>query len=656
MKEKNQGKSIKKRVLRALLYGILTILSLPLVLSFLLKQPLVQSLAVRKVASWVSEKTGDSLTIGLLDIDFFKGIEVRQLGLRDSLGTPMLRINRMNVSPAFFELLSGKFFIHSLLIDSVEFRLVEHKDKNNYSFINFIKKLFSGSNTSSSSSSAFKLNIKILKMNHVHFQLRSEKDTNLNAPQNTMNYSDIDVTQATIDARNFFIVNDSLGFHLINLSAHEKSGLFLQKLRSDVIISGKMFSFRNTLLVTNHSRINLDYSMRAKGWDAYSDFVDSVRMQGNFRPSELSLSDIGYFTPVMFKMKDRVKILGGRVDGPLSRLVGKKLDIKYGKETHFEGDVSMAGLPDFYSTYIVAGINKFETSVADLKTFVLPQDDPNIPVPGSIAPTEKFKLNGQFDGSYYNFFFRANIMTGSRGKMNLDMNLKADTGKFRRLAANFDAVNFPLSHFITMDSMVGNADFTAHLAILDTLGKQNTKFSVKIKHILANKYHFRNIDYQGDYRGDTLFSKLKVDDPHLILNTSGYSVLKKIPHFHFQLKLSRSDFKPLNLWEQKDFHLSGIATINFTGLNVDSLFGHIHMKNAIVGFGEDRYPVAQIDLKKSGESSGLQSVDLQSDLLDFRMKGQYHLATLGLAMGQFFNHYFPVLPKKIRSVPVSRIR
>ncbi len=546
MKEKKQGKSIKKRVLRALLYGILTLLSVPLVLTFLFKQPMVQSMAARKMAAWVSGKTGDSLTIGLLDIDFFKGIEIKKLDLRDSLGIPMMRINTMKVRPAFFKLLSGKYFIHSVFMDSVDFRLIEHKGEENYTFINFIKKLSPGG--SSSSSVVFKLNIKKLTMAHVHFQLKNENDMNPGAPRNTMNYSDIDVSRASIYAHNFFLVNDSLGFHLDNLTAHEKSGLFLRKMESDVVISGRVFYFKNTRMVTNHSRIDLDYYMYAKGWEAYSDFIDSVRLRGNFRPTDVDLSDIGYFANVMFKMKDKVKILGGHVGGPVSRLVGKNLNLTYGKATHFEGDVSMTGLPDFYSTRIVAKIKNFETSVTDLKSFVIPGENQRIPVPEAIASGEKIKLKGEFKGSYYNFFTRANIVTANNGKMNLNIKLKADTGKILRLTANFEAGDFPINHFISSNSLLGKADFTAHVAILDTLGKQHTKLTVGIRHIQMNGYDFQNINYHGNYLSDTLFSRIKINDPHLILHAAGYTVFKKEPRFHFNLKLTRSDFKNLKLW------------------------------------------------------------------------------------------------------------
>ncbi len=531
-------------------------------------------------------------------------------------------------------------------MDSVDFRLIVHKGENNYTFINFINKLSSGNDTTPSSKSTFRLNIKKLTLAHVHFQLKNENEINPHAPHNTMDYSDINVSRASIHARNFFLVNDSLGFHLNNLTAHEKSGLFLRKMKSNVVISGRVFYFRNTLMQTNHSRIAMDYTMLASGWGAYSDFIDSVRIQSVFRPTNLDMSDIGYFAHVMFKMKDRAGILGGKVNGPISNLTGRNLDLTYGKTTHFTGNVSMKGLPDFYSTQIIAKIRRFSTSVSDIKQFVIPQDNPNIPIPESIAANEKIQLNGNFNGSFYNFLARAKIATTDSGKLNLDIRLKADTAKIQQLTANIVAVHFPLNHFIG-SSTIGRTGFTAHASISeDTLGKQHTRLSLSIPQIQANGYNFKNINYQGHLVADTLFSKAKISDPHLVFHLAGYSVFKERPHFHFTLNLVRSDFKPLGLWRQKDFHLSGNTSIDFTGTTINNITGKVQMKNAIVGFGKDQYPVSRINLDKGSSATGQQNIAFASDLLDFQMAGRYRLSTLSTAIGQFFNHYFPVLPKK----------
>lgn len=648
MKDKKQDKSIKKRVLRILQYGMVTLLSIPLVLTFLFKQPLVQSMAARKVTEWVSVKTGDSLIIGLLDIDFFKGIEIKHLDLRDSLGMPMMYISQLKTRPSLFKLLSGKIFFHSVSMDTVDFRLIEHKGANNYSFIKFINKLSSGN--SSSPGSVFKLNIKMLKMAHFHFQLKNENEQSQDSPKNTVNYSDIDVFNASITAHNFFIVNDSIGFHLDNLTAREKSGLILRKLESDMVISGRFFSFKNMHLVTNHSQLNLDYYMLANGWDDYGDFIDSVNIVGNLRPSNLDMSDIGYFANVMFKMKDTIRILGGHVEGPISRLTGENLDIQFGRATHFKGNVDMTGLPDFYSSQITADIKNFETSVKDLRSFIIPQKDPHIPVPENIDLHEKFKISGKFNGSYYHFFTKASIETTNSGKLNLTVKLDADTTRIHQLTARFEANNFPLNHFVSNRLLLGKADFTANIEVSDSTNRQSTKFNLNVRRIKLNGYAYQNILFRGNYRSDTLFSRINITDPHLLLNSDGFTVFKKQPLFFLNLTLQRADFHALNLWKQQDFHLSGLAKINFSGLNLDSLTGDIQMEKVIVGFGNDRYPVASLYFEKRRDNSGEQLINFQSDLFDFQMNGHFRLATAGTAIGQLLNQYFPALPKEEQSV------
>ena len=77
-----------------------------------------------------------------------------------------------------------------------------------------------------------------------------------------------------------------------------------------------------------------------------------------------------------------------------------------------------------------------------------------------------------------------------------------------------------------------------------------------------------------------------------------------------------------------------------------TLFPYTTLFRSVIGFGKDRYPVAAVNIEKTRENSGQQRIDVNSDLFDFQMKGHYHIATLGVAIGQFFNRYFPLLSQE----------
>ncbi len=642
MKEKKQGKSSKKRGLRILLYGVITFLSLLILLAVVLKQPSVQSYAARKLSEWVSQKTGDRLRITGVEMDLFKGLKIKGLDLRDATGQTMLHAGVLEASPAFFKLFSGKFIIRSVKIDTADFRLIVHKNTDDYAFVRFINKL-SSTDTTSSSGSVFKLSIKKIKISHLHFQLKNENNLSPGAPENTMHYNDIEASDGTLAIHDFILVNDSISFVLDHLSAREKSGLFLKDMRSNVIISNKLFSFRHTRMVTNHSDLNFDYSMATDGWGAYSHYIDSVNMKAAFRPSYLDMSDIGYFAHVMFLMKDKLRIDSGTVSGPLSRLVGKNLRIAYGKTTRFRGDIQMKGLPDFYSTQIQATIHRFKTSVTDLKTFIIPENDPHLPLPETLKPGENFSVSGTFSGSYYHFLTDLKIQTQREGRMHLFVALQADTNRINRLKIKAKGHRFPLNAFAGTD-LLGKADFDVTLHFADSLNKQTARISIEAPLLTLNGYNCRNLHYQGTYTNDTLLSRLKTNDRHLQLSAEGYSVTGKLPQFHFDFNIRKADFKAFHIWEQKDFHLMGRAKINFTGWDPDTLTGTLRMKKTVIGFGNDRYPVHSLLLEKKRSGAKGTSILFRSDLLDFQLKGHYTFAALKKAIVRFPSQYFSTLP------------
>jgi hypothetical protein len=644
LKEKKQGKSIKKKGLRVLLYGAATLLLVLLISVLLLNSHRVQTYLAQQATEWLTEKTGDSVTVEGIGIRFFKGVEIKQLRLLDHHGTPMIYVNRMFVSPEFFRLFSKKMRIHKAEFDSVDFRLIRYPNTDNYAFLLFIKKLSSSDTTTSQK--PFQLKINHIKIAHLHFQLRNEVNPSPDTSGNTMNYDNIRVTDGTLAAHNFYVAGDSVGFRLDNLSAREKSGLILRRMKSDVVISGRHFAFTNTHLETNHSRLNMDYSMNATGWDAYSDYIDSVKMQGTFRNCHLDMSDIGYFAPIMFQMKNHVIIDKGYVKGPVSNLKGENLAVSYGGATTFHGNVTMKGLPDFYSTQINAEIQNFSTSVDDLHSFLIPQSHPHIPIPDDVNPSAVFHIAGAFKGSYYRFATQLQLKSAKKdsGMLQLSLRLHADANQLYQLHGVLAASHFPLDKLFSKEYPLGTASFKASLQISDTSGNKYARMHFDASRFALNGYSYQNIHYTGHSRSDTLWSDFRIKDPHLSFALTGITRWHKKPRFTFHLMLHQADFYPLHLWTQQDFHLKGEADIRFTGLHPDSLSGIIQMKNTVVGLGKDRYPVRLARFEKYRNKNREQVMRFQSDLLDLQVTGQYHPSTFIPASQQLINHYFPFLP------------
>ena len=640
MENKIHSKSIKKKIVAFFLYALLSLFFIVLIITFLLRQNFVQNYLAQKVTSSLSKMTGNRVKVKILHIDIMKGIEARDLHLEDTLGRTILSVGHLKARPEWFELLAGRFRFRSATIDTVDFRLVIPKGQTDYSFIQFINKLLSADTTAGK---PFKLIIKKVTLSQVHFVLQDENVLDTVEPH-TMDFNNLNVSNGRIDAKNFSMIGSTLHFMITNLSAEERSGFEIKKLQTDMTIDPRHFSFKNMLVETNHSRIQVNYEMEGSNWSTYSYYIDSVRMVAKLGPSVLDMSDLGYFSSVMSNMTNTLRILSGSFEGLVRDFHSTNLDFEYGKSTHFIGDVSFTGLPDFYTSEIHANIKKFTISYPDLSSFAFPGDSAtHIVLPDMLKNFKPMTLAGNFNGKYNDFVTKLQIRPKDHGLLKLGIALKTNNNGIVRMGLNTKASDFPLNEIILSNGMLGNTDFQGSVFVDKTLpDSAGIHFQLGLKQIFVNSYNYHNINFTGLITHDTLKTSLKILDPHLDLLLDGFVRLKSKPKFQLNLVLRKADFDSLNWWKGKNFHLKTSGRIFFRGLNPDSLTAHVSLTNSQLRFGGVKYPVERISIDKYDNPDTGTVLKINSDILKFSMFGNYELTGLSRSTVHLLNHFFPV--------------
>ena len=643
MENKKHSKSIKKRIIAFFLYTLLSLFFLILIITFLLRQNFVQNYLAQKVTSSLSKMTGNRVKVKILQIDIMKGVEARDLRLEDTLGHTILNVGQLNAHPEWFELLAGRLRFHAVTFDTVDFRLVIPKGQSDYSFIQFINKLTGADTTDVTSGKPFKLIIKKVKLSNVHFVLHDENIHDTLEPH-TMDFNDLNVSNGQIEAKDFSLIGGTMHFVITNLSAKERSGFEIKKLQTDMTIDPRHFIFKNTLAETDHSRILVNYEMQGPSWATYSYYIDSVRMVAKFGPSVIDMSDLGYFSSVMFTMPNKLKILGGSAEGFVRDFHTKNLDFEYGKSTHFIGDVSFIGLPDFYASEIHANIKKFTVSFPDLSQFGIPGDSiTHIVLPDALKKFKPLTLSGIFDGKYGDFVTKLRIKPEDHGLLDLGVALKTNNNTIVRMGLNVTASDFPLNEIIRSNGLLGNTDFQGSVFMDKTMpDTAGIHIQLGIKQIYVNSYNYHNINFTGLIARDTLKTSLKIVDPHLNLLLNGFAMMKNKPEFHLNLELKKADFDSLNWWTGKDFHLKTNGSIFFRGLDPDSMTARVLLTNSNLRFGDKEYPVDKILLDKYEEHGKGAVLKINSDILKLSMHGNYQLTELSRSVAHLLNHYFPV--------------
>ncbi len=627
-------KNIKKKIFKGVLWALVVILYIPISLSYLSNQPLFQTFSARMATMILTDLTDYQLSINSIHISLLRGIEAGGLSVYDKHNNLMMKIGKLKAIPVYADWKLLGVMLHEVKLDSVDFRLGTYHENDTLNFLKFVDS-FSSDTTPSSSNSVFKLKIKKLIVTNTHFELFNKSDTAGNGK--AMDYSNMSFDGINMDIDHFKLYGDSLNFKLNNFSAKEKSGLNIKKLSSDFILSSTTITTNHLKTEMNNSNIDADIELHFRSWGAMSYFNDSVTLYGNFNPSMINLSDIGYFAEVMFPMKNAIK-LKGVVKGKVNDLLCKNLWFEYGNDTRFSGDIHIRDITSFYKTDFQINFQEFSTSLNDVKSFKLP-DSSSIPLPEYLSTNEKFNIQGNFSGNYFNFNTNLKINSGqSTLKTIVSLDYKEnDTVAFTALLeGKVDSIG----KYLDMKEVIGKSNFNISAS---GKGKNFDQVQVELSAALKNtaimNYVYDSISYQGYLSPSTVKGNLTVIDPNLALFSHLDINFDKDPFYNVTADIRKAHLQPLKL-SDNDFGFATKAKIKIKGNDIDKLFAHIRLDSTMLVFSDDIYHLKHIELDKY-DSGYNQRIQINSDFIDLQANGNYKLSSLPHNTLILLDKYFP---------------
>lgn len=126
------------------------------------------------------------------------------------------------------------------------------------------------------------------------FTYRSEHDT---LETTGINFFDLNAKKINGRLTDIRFDQDTILAKIDYLSAIEKSGFVLQNISSGVNISSVGMKLDDLKIKTPESEISTDLNFKYKGYRAFKDFIDAVRIKAEFDHSHIEISDIAYFAP-----------------------------------------------------------------------------------------------------------------------------------------------------------------------------------------------------------------------------------------------------------------------------------------------------------------------------------------------------------------------
>ncbi|MGZ3812205.1 MAG: translocation/assembly module TamB domain-containing protein [Mucilaginibacter sp.] len=605
----------------------------------------VQTWAAKKAAAYLSEKLKTKVDIKSLYLKPFSSVVLEDFYVLDRQNDTLLNTPKLTVDINGFSLFSSikarKIDLSLVQLDNGSVYLKKLKDST--SNLKFLTDFFSSPDTIKTKGKPWTIDFEKVAINNLHFRY---KNFLVDTLMKQVNFDDVDV-------KNFstVITELDLDHHLFKgkiskLTLREKSGFYLKNLSGNATVDTNQILVQNMHVQTAHSDIKNYFRMKFKSFDDVGTHIDDrVYMDGDFKSSQVSSSDIAYFTDGLEKTKFDLG-LDGRIRGYVNNLKAKDLLITGGQATYVKGDFNLKGLPDWDNTFLELNFEQIATNKKDLDYLYSNfSGKPNAKVPDVIAKFGDVNFTGRFTGLQNDFVAFGTFKT-KLGRFDSDVNLKISKAGKPSYSGKIATYSFDLGTLLD-ESDLGRTTLVANVTGSgDDVKNLTEKLDASIRSINFKGYNYSNVSLNGTFIKKVANAKITINDDNIKLDASGSIDLNpKLPVYNFQADITNASLHTLNLLKDT-ITLSTHLTTNFAGNTLNNTEGKILLSPIRIIDPRNDYVVDSVYLSAVGIGNG-REISLKSDMADGSLKGNYDLATLPSYFKTIVKKYIPSLKTEI---------
>lgn len=599
--------------------SILVVLS---VLLFALQFPSIQTYFSKKAASYLSEQLDAQVEIKSLYFRPFSSISLRDLRLSDAEGTPLMEIGKLEA-----DLRLGGLFQNKLIIERIhlEKSFINYKIYQDSSNLQFLMTYF-GPDKKKNDKKSRKLQLTLREINLKEIGVRLVDHTQ-NRKEAGVDFSNLELTQLSGNFSHIKWDSTSLSSQIKNLRFKEKSGLRLQELNAEAVISNHFMEFDNLLIQTDHSTLGRYLRFSYGDFEDFSDFVHRINIQATLDQATIDSRDIEYFAPNMHRVKFLADVEHAKLQGTVSDLEASNVSITTGSHTRYKGNLQISGLPDINRTDFVFQTRNLQTSAKDLQTIIpLLNNGQTLPLPEHFHRMGVTNFVGLLEGRYNQF--------------DVDGQLNTALGEI------FTQTHFDLRHAPQYRGHIASTDFQmGQLLNSETLSSTGLEISFDGRNFSADSLQLElngglsNFEF-GNYQYDSIVVDALLHDRRVM--TSGSIVdpladLKFDASINFKAELTEYDLyteiNTVNLkrlgWVNKDSIIVFDSNIHtkLRGNTLNNLNGHLDSKQLSMESSKGRFTIEDLYFAAEGNETD-RLLTLRSNVLDAEIKGIIDLNTI----------------------------
>ncbi|MDF7813579.1 translocation/assembly module TamB domain-containing protein [Hymenobacter sp. YC55] len=590
-----------------------------------LRIPSVQTRLVQQAASILTDKLGQKVIVGRVDVRPFSRVLLQGVRVLDRRGGELFNIGRADASISLFSVFDpSHLHISNLTLEEPRFALVTYKDQPDSTtltqFIRAVRRLVGPSDTTKVSKKPFDFKIETVSLRNGRFILENQVKPRAAYYGRSMDYAHMQIDSIYADVSEIQLHGDTIHTQIDGLRAVDSpSGTRLRELTANMTYTSKFWEFTGLNLRVGNSQISNYLRFEYKRFLNFTSFNDSVRVVARLQPSRLYSDDIAQFAPQQSvrDLKETV-LISGEATGYVRDFHTKNLDIRYGKNTHVVGNIGVEGLPNFKESFVEMKLQPSVVDGRDIRRYIPASGWPYVQRLGLV------KLKGQFLGFYNDFVANGSFDT-ALGSVVSDVNLKFKTDpRLSSYEGDIRTTNFQLGKLLGQEKVVRDITMNGRVQGVG-FSPEGARVTARatVQSIWLNGYRYRNITTDGRFSRESFTGRLAANDPSLQFDANGTVDLNKATQaFDVRARIRRADLRALGLTKQS-VTVATNADVKFRGLRLDDLLGRVILRNTRLGYAGRTVALDTFDVL-SQRAAGQRQLTVRSEVLNLTANGNYN--------------------------------
>ena len=628
------------RILLRILLGLVIVLVLAVGgILLALRVPGVQTRVAHEVATVLTRKLGQSVTIGSVDVRPFSHVLLEGVRVLDRRGGELFGVGRADADIQLFSVFDPRHLhVGTLTLTDPYFALrtvAGQRDSTTLDqFLAALQRL-SGPPDTTKTSQPFDFQLHDVAIRNGRFVRELVDEPRQPHYGRSVDYGHMRVDSIYANFSNLTTHGDTTGVQVTGLRLVETpSHTRIQELTAHIIFQQHFWEFGGLRLQVGRSVLQKFVRFEYRRFGNFSDFNDSVRVVGQLRGTRLFSDDLAKFAPDLASLKDSV-FISGDAKGYVRDFQLKNLDVRYGRRTHiFATRAHADNLPRWRESLIDLRLKPSQIDAADLRRFLPPSANKLVQRLGLI------KLNGEFVGFYNDFVGKASFDT-ALGAISTDVNLKTKTDFDHAVyEGTVQSTAFNLGKFIGDESVIRDVTLSGRVrgtGFVPPVAKGHAVVSVPAIWLRGYRYH--NLTLDGDFAGQGFKGKVTADDPAVRLTANGdFNLDPRHQRIDVQATIAHANLGTLGLLSVP-LTMSTTARVNLRGTQLDSLLGSAELRNSHFALRGQTLNLDTLDVRSTRSRRGERRVTLRSELLDLTAGGTFEVAAVTRDLQTLWHEY-----------------